>query len=74
MNNDKILEIMQSEIWDKDIHLDDQQEKAVYLAIEYAYNGGGSRRYSVEGEPEDCQRYEDFCKNNAPLFKIVLRG
>ena len=74
MNNDKILEIIQSEIWDKDIQLDDQTEKAVYLAIKYAYSGAENNRYTIEGEPEDCQRFESFVKSNAPLFKVILRG
>jgi len=73
MNNNKIIEIMQSEIWDKEIQLDDQQEKAIYQALEYAYQGAENNRLTVEGEPEDCARFEVFVKNNAELFNIVLR-
>lgn len=71
--NDKIIKIMQSEIWDKEIQLDDQTEKAVYQALEYAYQGAENNRLTVEGEPEDCEKFKKFVLTNAKLFNIVLK-
>ena len=62
-----ILEIIQEYVWDKDIQLDDQQQKAVYLAIENALKG-----LKILGEKEDVQRFKDFILNNSRIFNVRI--